>query len=89
MSVILDGKIDREEYQSVCGSLSVLQRFAEAVRHSAASSKGNPECVQIVHLPRMRKAVQCSQYGRAVLATRKLPYYVCDKQDVGGKTLDA
>ncbi|MFM0213383.1 hypothetical protein PQQ96_39010 [Paraburkholderia sediminicola] len=32
MAVILDGRIGREEYQSVCGSLSALQRFAEAVR---------------------------------------------------------
>jgi hypothetical protein len=34
MTVILDGKIGQEEYRSVCGSLSALQRFAEAVRHS-------------------------------------------------------
>lgn len=32
MAVILEGRIGREEYQSVCGSLSALQRFAEAVR---------------------------------------------------------
>ncbi|MFL9868778.1 hypothetical protein PQR67_31795 [Paraburkholderia fungorum] len=32
MAVIVDGRIGREEYQSVCGSLSALQRFAEAVR---------------------------------------------------------
>ena len=43
MTVILDGKIGREEYQSVCGSLSALQRFAEAVRHAKAGSKGNPK----------------------------------------------
>ncbi|MDE1008499.1 MAG: hypothetical protein OSB38_22775 [Paraburkholderia fungorum] len=36
MAVILDGRIGREEYQSVCGSLSALQRFAEAVRQSTA-----------------------------------------------------
>jgi hypothetical protein len=41
MTVILDGKIGREEYQSVCGSLSALQRFADAVRHSEASQEGN------------------------------------------------
>lgn len=35
MAVILDGRIGREEYQSVCGSLSALQRFAEAVRQGA------------------------------------------------------
>ncbi|MFM0731208.1 hypothetical protein PQQ52_12045 [Paraburkholderia sediminicola] len=32
MAVILDGRIGLEEYQSVCGSLSALQRFAEAVQ---------------------------------------------------------
>ncbi|MFL9912403.1 hypothetical protein [Paraburkholderia sp. RL17-337-BIB-A] len=42
MTVILDGKIGREEYRSACGSLSALERFAEAVRHSKAGSKGNP-----------------------------------------------
>ena len=36
-TVILDGRIGREEYQSVCGSVSALQRFAEAVRQDAAS----------------------------------------------------
>jgi hypothetical protein len=40
MTVILDGRIGREEYQSVCGSLSALQRFADAVRHSEASQNG-------------------------------------------------
>jgi hypothetical protein len=38
-TVILDGKIGREEYQSVCGSVSALQRFAEAVRQDAASQR--------------------------------------------------
>ncbi|NYH13185.1 hypothetical protein [Paraburkholderia bryophila] len=37
MAVILDGRIGREEYQSVCGSISALQRFAEAIRHRAAN----------------------------------------------------
>jgi hypothetical protein len=46
MTVTLDGKIGREEYQIVCGSLSALQRFAEAVRHSKAGSKGNPKRVR-------------------------------------------
>jgi hypothetical protein len=36
-TVILDGRIGREEYQSVSGSVSALQRFAEAVRQDAAS----------------------------------------------------
>ncbi|HEX3382932.1 MAG TPA: hypothetical protein VHU21_24475 [Paraburkholderia sp.] len=37
--VILDGRIGREEYQSVCGSLSALQRFAEAVREGEANQR--------------------------------------------------
>ncbi|WP_233804382.1 hypothetical protein [Paraburkholderia sp. HP33-1] len=65
MTVILDGKIGREEYQSVCGSLSALQRFAEAVRHSNASSKGNPifaaQVAQLQrHLAPQRTAVKVS-----------------------------
>jgi hypothetical protein len=40
-TVILDGRIGREEYQSVCGSVSALQRFAEAVRQDAASQRGS------------------------------------------------
>ncbi|MCP3725129.1 hypothetical protein M3I53_18685 [Paraburkholderia sp. CNPSo 3272] len=31
LTVILDGRIGREEYQSVCGSVSALQRFAESL----------------------------------------------------------
>jgi hypothetical protein len=41
MAVILDGRIGREEYQSVCGSLLVLQRFAEAVTHCVATRNQN------------------------------------------------
>ncbi|MEX3897855.1 hypothetical protein [Paraburkholderia sp. BR10954] len=37
MAVILDGRIGREEYMSVCGSISALQRFAEAILHRAAN----------------------------------------------------
>ncbi|WP_434110621.1 hypothetical protein [Paraburkholderia caffeinilytica] len=40
MAVILDGRIGREEYQSVCGSLSALQRFAEAVRQGTVQQGG-------------------------------------------------
>jgi hypothetical protein len=42
MTVILDGKIGREEYQSACGC---YRRFSdsEPVRHSKAGSKGNPK----------------------------------------------
>jgi hypothetical protein len=39
LAVILDGRIGLEEYQSVCGSVSALQRFAEAVSRSAASQR--------------------------------------------------
>ncbi|MFL9902144.1 hypothetical protein PQR75_29730 [Paraburkholderia fungorum] len=41
ITVILDGKIGREEYQSVCGSLSALQRFAEAVRQGTVQQNDN------------------------------------------------
>jgi hypothetical protein len=37
--VILDGRIGLEEYQSICGSLSALERFAEAVREGPASQR--------------------------------------------------
>lgn len=36
LTVILDGRIGREEYQSVCGSVSALQRFAESLSRRAA-----------------------------------------------------
>ena len=36
LTVILDGRIGREEYQSVCGSVSALQRFAASLRLCAA-----------------------------------------------------
>lgn len=41
MAVILDGRIGHEEYQSVCGSLSALQRFAEAVREGTTQQRGH------------------------------------------------
>jgi hypothetical protein len=31
LQVILDGRIGREEYQSVCGSVDSLRRFADAI----------------------------------------------------------
>jgi len=37
LTVILDGRIGRQEYQSVCGSISALQRFADSLRQSAAN----------------------------------------------------
>jgi hypothetical protein len=39
MAVILDARIGREEYHSVCGSLSALQKFADAIRQTPASHK--------------------------------------------------
>ncbi|WP_321962795.1 hypothetical protein [Paraburkholderia sp. J7] len=36
LTVILDGRIGREEYQSVCGSVSALQRFAESLHRCTA-----------------------------------------------------
>ncbi|MGF6770259.1 hypothetical protein P3T18_002738 [Paraburkholderia sp. GAS199] len=32
MAVVLDARIGREEYHSVCGSLAALQKFADAIR---------------------------------------------------------
>ena len=39
MAVILDARIGREEYHSVCGSLSALQKFADAIRYTAVNHK--------------------------------------------------
>ena len=36
LQVILDGRIGREEYRSVVGSVQALQRFADALRMSVA-----------------------------------------------------
>jgi hypothetical protein len=43
MAVLLDGKIGREEYVSVSGSLAALARFAEAVRTTATPSEEQEE----------------------------------------------
>ncbi|HEX7911432.1 MAG TPA: hypothetical protein VF534_25535 [Paraburkholderia sp.] len=40
--VMLDGRIGREEYHSVSGSLQALQRFADALRESL-SLKANED----------------------------------------------
>jgi len=37
LTVILDGRIGREEYHRVCGSISALSRFAESVSQYAAN----------------------------------------------------
>ncbi|WP_156992376.1 hypothetical protein [Paraburkholderia oxyphila] len=36
LTVILDGRIGREEYQSVCGPISALERFADALHQGVA-----------------------------------------------------
>jgi methyl coenzyme M reductase gamma subunit len=36
MQVVLDGRIGREEYKSVYGSLQALQRFADSIRDLVA-----------------------------------------------------
>ncbi|REE07490.1 hypothetical protein B0G71_8003 [Paraburkholderia sp. BL27I4N3] len=40
MQVVLDGRIGREEYKSVYGSLQALQRFADSIRQFVASETG-------------------------------------------------
>jgi hypothetical protein len=40
-SGMLDGRIGREEYRSFYGSLTALQRFADAVRDSLGSGPSN------------------------------------------------
>lgn len=44
LTVILDGRIGREEYHSVCGSISALSRFAESVSQYAASPDDCAPC---------------------------------------------
>jgi hypothetical protein len=39
MQVILDGRIGSEIYQSVCGSVSALERFAAAVRRASEGAR--------------------------------------------------
>jgi hypothetical protein len=41
MAVLLDGKIGREEYVSVSGSLAALARFADAVRKEPAPDESD------------------------------------------------
>jgi hypothetical protein len=54
LTVILDGRIGREEYQSVCGSVWALQRFAEALYQSAVNQRdGTP-----------RRSAAATQTGR-------------------------
>ena len=37
LTIILDGRIGHEEYRSVCGSVSALERFAETLQKCAAN----------------------------------------------------
>lgn len=39
MAIVLNARIGREEYHSVCGSLSALQKFADAVRLDSVNRK--------------------------------------------------
>jgi hypothetical protein len=41
MAVLLDGRIGREEYVSVSGSLAALARFADAVRKELSPDKSD------------------------------------------------
>lgn len=41
MAIILDGRIGREEYQSVHGSLAALQRLADAIRVATVNERGH------------------------------------------------
>ena len=50
MLVVLDGRIGREEYKSVHGSLQALQRFANGVRELAARET----CAARIELDRKR-----------------------------------
>ncbi|REE22373.1 hypothetical protein B0G81_1260 [Paraburkholderia sp. BL6665CI2N2] len=43
MAVILDARIGREEYHSVCGSLSALEKFADAIRQTPVNHKTGSE----------------------------------------------
>ena len=51
MQVILDGRIGSEIYQSVCGSVSALERFAAAVRRASESAR-NPRAKRAPRKPR-------------------------------------
>ena len=42
MQVVLDGRIGREEYRSVYGTIQALQRFADALRASVADETDPP-----------------------------------------------
>ncbi|MBP0588334.1 hypothetical protein J8I87_01070 [Paraburkholderia sp. LEh10] len=64
LTVILDGRIGREEYQSVCGSMSALQRFAEALSQSAVNqSDGTPRPSAAASQPGRRRWRRSAHVG--------------------------
>ncbi|MEW9585286.1 hypothetical protein [Paraburkholderia sp. DGU8] len=68
--VILDGKIGLEEYQSICGSVSALERFAEAVRQGDSAAPRSP-APDLSRRPRLRFIGGLGiSGGRAALARR-------------------
>jgi hypothetical protein len=73
-TVILDGRIGREEYQSVCGSVSALQRFAEAVRQDAASQRESAPLQSPAADLEVRENLAA---GRRLLVTRRTTLAGC------------
>lgn len=67
MAVILDGRIGREEYQSVCGSLSALQRFAEAVHGARCATT---ERISEARRHACTQSVKQGRAGAAACSTR-------------------
>lgn len=50
MLVLLEARIGREEYHSISGSLSALERFAAAVRAGTEESgESSPACLTTAH----------------------------------------
>ena len=58
LTVILDGRIGREEYQSVCGSMAALERFADSLHQCSA------QCVAHRHDGAPRRSSAASVFGR-------------------------
>ncbi|WP_322044539.1 hypothetical protein [Paraburkholderia sp. J67] len=59
LTVILDGRIGREEYQSVCGSVSALQRFAESLRlsHAPRHDRAQQQATAVGMFGRLRRRI--------------------------------
>ncbi|ALL68851.1 hypothetical protein K788_0000139 [Paraburkholderia caribensis MBA4] len=76
LTVILDGRIGREEYHSVCGSISALSRFAESVYQRAA----NPDdCVA-------RQSSATGASGQSRRATQRSPQSEASRVDGMSRT---